>query len=181
MGFAASDRTGADRPTPKPRAALGVALATLMLFAPGAVATGRAIASADSDGAGARAVSSRRPPTAVRGAQVAKRPGDLIRHRGTLSRHPGADPSDQARADLVALAHSAGAGRLSRQANQASSADPACEELSASESSLVWPSLQATVLTITPVYGVCFDLSRPVRGSTSRPLILPFTPRPPPA
>jgi hypothetical protein len=162
MGFAASDRTGADRPTPKTRVALGVTLATLLLFAPGAVATGRAIAKADGDGMGGPAATSRRAPAPVRGSQAAKRPSDVIRRCQPLSRH-------------------AGAGRLSRETNQASSADPACEELSASEYSLVWPSLQATVLTITPTYGVCFDVSRPVRGSASRPLILPFTPRPPPA
>jgi len=183
-GLAASDRTSADRPPANTRMALGVALATLMLFAPGAAANGRGSANVDGEQAGYSATASRRDPAMIRGSQWAKRPGDVDGRCEPLPHCASADLADldvRTRADLVGLAHSAGAGRLSGQSNQASSADPACEELSAAEYSLVWPSLQATVLTITPARGVCCEVSHPVRRFAARPPILPFTPRPPPA
>jgi len=181
MGSPASNHTSADRPTPITRLAAGLALATLMLFAPGAAANRLATANVDGGGTGGPVVTTRPDHALVRGSQVPPRTSDVIRHGKSRPRHAGAARDDRARAGLVPLAHSSGAGRLSRRRTQASNADPACEELSASEYSVVWPSLQATVLTVTLAYGEWFDVSHPVDGPTSYPPILPFTPRPPPA
>ena len=181
MGSPASNHTSADRPTPITRLAAGLALVALMLFAPGAAANRLATANVDGGGTGGPVVTTRPDHALVRGSQVPPRTSDVIRHGKSRPRHAGAARDDRARAGLVPLAHSSGAGRLSRRRTQASNADPACEELSASEYSLVWPSLQATVLTVTLAYGEWFDVSHPVDGLTSYPPILPFTPRPPPA
>jgi len=80
MGSAASNRTSADRPAPITRLAPGLALATLMLFAPGAAANRIAIANVDGGGTGAPAVTTRTDPALVRGSQVPPRTSDVIRH-----------------------------------------------------------------------------------------------------
>lgn len=181
-------------------AILWLTCAVLLMCARQASASGRVVADFDGDGIRDHGVVSRHDPTIVRVWLSRTHRMALIHSREPLLSAAASDVSPDSSADVVARMKSAVRewvrkngrshayrvrthafnSRFTRTRNHAGNADPLCAELNGTDYSHVAPSVESTVLTMTPVRAVWTDLSHPVRGPTSSSPVLPFTPRPPP-
>jgi hypothetical protein len=182
-------------------AILWLTCAVLLVSAQHASASGRVIADFDGDGIGDRGVVSRHDPTIVRVWLSSTHAMALIHSREPVVSPAAAMGERDSRADVVARMKSAVRvwvrkngrshahrvrthafnSRFTKTRNHAGNVDPLCAELTGTDYSHVAPSVDSTVLTMTPARAVWTDLSHPVRGPTSGSPALPFTPRPPPA
>jgi hypothetical protein len=181
-------------------AMLVMTCAVLLMGGRQASASSRIVADFDGDGIGDHGAVSQHDPTVVRVWLSSTHRMALIHSREPVLSLAAADVDGDSRADLVARMKSAVrvwvrkngrfhayrvrnhsfASRFTRTRNRAGNADPLCAELNATDYSHVAPSVQSTVLMMTPVRAVWTDLSHPVRGPTSGSPVSPFTPRPPP-
>jgi hypothetical protein len=186
--------------TPALRRALGLIWVLGLCCAPAALASQRLAGDFDGDGLRDHIAVSRQDPTILRVWLSSTRRIDIIRSREPILHIAAADLDGDARPELVArLASSlrvwnrrngrfhtyrprarSAAPRLSRARNHASNADPLCADLSATEYSLVAPSMESSTLVMPPLPAIWIDAGNPVRGPTSGAPVHPFTPRPPP-
>src|SRR5690348_6412774 len=161
-------------------AILWLTCAVLLVSARHASASGRVIADFDGDGIRDRGIVSQHDPTIVRVWLSSTHGMALIHSREPLMSLAALNGESHPRAALVARMksavrvwirkngrshtyrvrnHHAFNSRFTKTRNHAGNADPLCAELNGTDYSHVAPSVEWTVLTMTPVRAVWTDLS----------------------